>query len=637
MSIRIKIISYILLLLLGANLLSDAALAATKNSQSSYDTLVQKVRAKGRLRVIIQAAEIIPIESSIKNKIDREFQRRKISDIQDKILGQITAPTISQLNTRRFKTIPYLVVEVDLPTLTKIRQSPDVALVSEDVLMRPTLATSGPVVGADKVAGMGFDGHGFTVAIIDTGVDTSHPFLHDGVVHEACFSTTSTLNGSFTVCPDGTSTQIGIGAGVNCDVSIIGCDHGTHVAGIAVGKGSSFSGMAPAASFMSIQVFSRFTGLTCTSAGFPTPCILSYISDQLLALEHIYLNKDVYKVASINMSLGGGYYTNQLDCDFAYPAAKAMFDNLRASGIAAIAAAGNDGYTDALGAPACISSVISVGATNNTDSVSSFSNSAPYLTLLAPGSNINSSIPGGGFAAKSGTSMATPHVSGAWADLKSKWPEASVDEILSAFTTLGNSIMDSRNGLVKPRMQIDSASAMYKRLYHGFNLTGINPSPTVVDTYTLLESIGDMSVVSKLDRYNRTSSIFESLIYDFSGIPVGTNGIMDPGEGWITYSKSEKLLRNYVEYGCNPTAIVIGVNIISFPCIHHKITAKDLLSIANDPMGLFLVQGFDYTTGKLQTVILTSDGNIFGDDFQLYAGESYVLQARSNLTIPSLE
>lgn len=614
----------------------QAAVAAPrKNTQAEYQALSIKLSNTGKLRVILQLAHVFPLDAALTIGNLRTTQRANIRSIQDKVLGQLKVGKLGEI--RRFKTIPYLVLDVDQATLAKLRQSPDVAFIIEDILMRPTLSISSQVVGADKSVEMGFDGNGFSVAILDSGVDTSHPFLRNRVVHEACFSTTSVANSSFTVCPDGSNSQIGVGSGVNCNTSILGCDHGTHVAGIAVGQGTTFSGMAPGASFISIQVFSRFTGTTCTSAGYSSPCIFSYISDQLLALEHIYLNRDVYKIASINMSLGGGYFPNQIDCDLAYPPAKDTFDNLRAVGIAAVVAAGNDGYTDALSAPACISSAISVGATSNSNNVASYSNSAPFLTLLAPGSSINSSVPGGGFAIKSGTSMAAPHVAGAWADLRSKWPEASVDEIQLALVTLGNNITDLRNSIDKPRIQINTASTMYKHLYSGFNFAGIIPAPTVFDNYSLVQSIGDENFISRMERYNRSTGFFETVFYDMSGLPAGENGTMDSGEGWITYSKSNKLLRNYVETGCSPTSITAGVNIVSFPCIQHKVTAYDLLSISADPTGLFLVQGFASTTGRLETALITSSGEIVGSDFQLNAGESYVLQSRSDVTLPVLE
>lgn len=90
---------------------------------------------------------------------------------------------------------------------------------------------------------------------------------------------------------------------------------------------------------------------------------------------------------------------------------KAAIDNLRAAGIATVIASGNSGYRDRISVPGCISSAISVGATDNADNVPSFSNIAPFIDLLAPGVYINAAVPNGQ-GVKSGTSMATPHVAG---------------------------------------------------------------------------------------------------------------------------------------------------------------------------------------------------------------------------------
>jgi subtilisin family serine protease len=156
------------------------------------------------------------------------------------------------------------------------------------------------------------------------------------------------------------------------------------------------------------------------------------------------------------MSLGGGQYTTYCDSD----TRKTAIDNLRAANIATVISSGNSYYTAAMGAPACISTAVSVGATTKSDVVSSFSNSADILNLLAPGSDILSSIPGGSYASWDGTSMAAPHVAGAWAVLKQAKPNATVTELLKALVSTGKSVTDTRSGAgnrVKPRINLLSA------------------------------------------------------------------------------------------------------------------------------------------------------------------------------------
>ena len=123
------------------------------------------------------------------------------------------------------------------------------------------------------------------------------------------------------------------------------------------------------------------------------------------------------------MSLGGGQRFSACDTDTRKP----IIDQLRAAGIATLIAAGNDGSTSYIGAPACISSAIAVASSTSTDQRSSFSNWNSLVGLVAPGSNIVSSVvnTNNAYESYNGTSMATPHVAGAFAALRSAVPGAS--------------------------------------------------------------------------------------------------------------------------------------------------------------------------------------------------------------------
>ena len=121
-------------------------------------------------------------------------------------------------------------------------------------------------------------------------------------------------------------------------------------------------------------------------------------------------------------------------------------------------ASGNEYYTNAVSSPACVANAVAVGSTNDSDLVSSLSNSSNLVDLLAPGEYITSSVPGGGYESWRGTSMAAPHVAGAWAVLRQRYPTASVSQILGYLQTTGVLITDSKNGITKPRIQVDAAA-----------------------------------------------------------------------------------------------------------------------------------------------------------------------------------
>jgi subtilisin len=433
------------------------SVSATQQSDNNYanriHTLLQKAQTKGEVPVIIKLNINTQPEGVLSTAAAKQNQRDTIKNIQNQVLKNLNRHDAKR--TKKFKYLPYVAMSMDAAGLEAVLTDPDVTQVYEDKLSAPTLIESTPLMGASDAWTSGYSGNGQVVAVLDTGVESSHSFLSGKVIHEACYSTTYMSYNSNTVCPNGQENQLGAGAGAPCN-NVDGCEHGTHVAGIVAGKGTLFSGVAQDADIMAIQVFSRFDNPY--DCGGYSPCVLTYTSDQISALEHVYEQRDNFNIAAVNMSLGGGQYANTCDSDS--PEMKEAIDLLRSVGIATVVASGNDSYTNGISAPACISSAISVGSTTKSDQVSDFSNSAQILDILAPGSTINSSVPNNIFASFSGTSMATPHVAGVFAILRSKAPEASVTEILNTLQSTGVAIIDERNGIVKPRIQVNAALAI---------------------------------------------------------------------------------------------------------------------------------------------------------------------------------
>ncbi|HEX6898277.1 MAG TPA: S8 family serine peptidase [Thermoanaerobaculia bacterium] len=384
--------------------------------------LREKAAREGVVRVLVRLNLPFTPEGGLASVQVRD-QRQAVARLQDTVLQRLAGA-----NARphaRYRFIPYMALAVDAPALDRLARLPEVAAVEEDVFERPSLSSSTAVIGSGVAWAYGLTGAGKTIAVLDTGVDKTHPFFSSGpqnkVVSEACYS--SAINGTISLCPGGATEATGPGTGASCTPSS-DCRHGTHVAGIAAGNdgvGPHF-GVARDADIIAIQVFSADCG------GF---CIGAWVSDQIKGLERVYELADDFDIAAVNMSLGGGFYFSRASCDASNSARKAAIDNLRSIDIATVAASGNDYGDGYIAAPACISSAVGVGATRDDDSFAEFSNVASFLDLMAPGVSVTSSVPGGGLATLDGTSMATPHVAGAWAVLKQAHPTATVSDILA--------------------------------------------------------------------------------------------------------------------------------------------------------------------------------------------------------------
>lgn len=393
------------------------------------------------LRVIVTLDVPAVAEAQLSSALQVTDQRARIerrrSRLERALAGQVRV-------LRRFEKLPFLVLEVPHAALARLAARAEVAEIAGDPWLRPQLMDSTQLIQAPVPWDRGFDGTGWHVAVLDTGVDRDHPALAGRIDAEACFS--------WGDCPGGGNEAYGPGSAAPCTSP--GCGHGTHVAGIAAGDDAAFSGVAPGARLIPVQVFTNEAGAICGGAGIECP--LAYASDIVSGLNYIYDLRGDYQIAAVNMSLSGGAYTSQETCDLENVATRMAIENLRAVGIATVIASGNGGYLNAIGHPACLSPAVSVGSVTKSGQVSSFSNSADFLDLLAPGSSIVSARVGGGFGASSGTSMASPHVAGAWALYRELQPQASVHAVLGALKESDWPVLDPGNGLEHPLVRLEA-------------------------------------------------------------------------------------------------------------------------------------------------------------------------------------
>jgi subtilisin family serine protease len=394
--------------------------------------LREKAASTGSVRVIVRLATSFMPEGRLA-ALQAVEQRQTIRQKQDAALQKLQGKGAQVL--ARYQHIPFLALQVDAATLDALSRLPEVAGVEVDVFDKASLVSSNAVIGSGVAWSKGLTGAGQTIAILDTGVDKTHPYFssgaHNKVVSEACYSSTtgSDYYGTTSLCPGGADEATGAGSGTNCASLAAGCQHGTHVAGIAAGNdgvGPAY-GVARDADIIAIQVFSA----SCDGG-----CIGSWASDQIKAMERVYALADQYSIAAVNLSLGGSPYDTRSSCDQDNSARKAAIDNLRSLDIATVAAAGNS-YAYGISAPACISSAISVSATDDDDQVPYWANISPELDLMAPGVAVESSVPGGGTAILSGTSMSSPHVAGAWAILRQQNPSSTVSDVRTTLRETG--------------------------------------------------------------------------------------------------------------------------------------------------------------------------------------------------------
>ncbi|MBK9124365.1 MAG: S8 family serine peptidase [Chloroflexi bacterium] len=372
-------------------------------------------------------------------------------------------------------TIPYMALRADRAALEGLAATPGVLGISLDAREYRHLDSSLPRIEIDgahaRGTGSGYaglTGKGWAVVILDDGIDADHPFFSDGmggsrVVDEACYSSDEpaippNIPASRSICPNTQETQFGPGA---ADYSRCGsdCFHGTHVAGIAASSDATYTGAAPGADIIAIQVFSQgVDGL-----GNPIPLdVFTYVSDQVGALQHVAGTLSLaHKIAAVNMSLGAGKFTAACDVG-ADQTQQARVDAIQAlvnMNIPVVISSGNDGYVDGVSRPGCISAAITVGATTDADLIASFSNMGPQVDLMAPGFSVTSAGLGGGTRIESGTSMAAPHVTGALAVMRDALPTATIPELVAALQAEGLNVVDTRPSgtLTRKLIKVDPA------------------------------------------------------------------------------------------------------------------------------------------------------------------------------------
>lgn len=271
-----------------------------------------------------------------------------------------------------YHLVPAIAANLPGQAVAALLDNPRVAAVEPDVRVFAIDAESDNTWGVTRIGAVpvhtnGIRGAGVKVAVIDTGIDYTHPDLAVNYAGGYDF--------------------------VNNDADPFDDNkHGTHVAGTIGARDNDVGvvGVAPEVSLYGLKVLG--------------PDGSGSFSSVIAALQWAVDN---------GLQITNNSYGSSQDPGITVQAA---FDNAAAAGILHVAAAGNSGNCfgtgDSVSYPARYDSVIAVAATDQTDSSPCFSSTGPSVELAAPGVAINSTVPGGSYEALTGTSMASPHVAG---------------------------------------------------------------------------------------------------------------------------------------------------------------------------------------------------------------------------------
>lgn len=319
-------------------------------------------------------------------------------------------PLTSDLPT--FSLFPGEALKVTSANIEALSQDDEVEQIWPDLPVYTCLNTSVPKINAPQVWAAGLKGQGIKVAVVDTGLDDTHPDFAGRIVAMKSF----------------------VGDSARDDNG-----HGTHVAGTIAGSGAKsggkYVGVAPEASLYIAKVL-RANGSGATSG-------------VMAGIEWAVLEQ---KVQIINLSLGSAG-----PCDGTDALSTLCDEAVRQAGVVMCVAAGNEGPDEkTVGSPGCARFVITVGAITDNDQMARFSSRGPTadgrikpdvvfpgVGIIAPqavGTRLGTVIEDG-YVASDGTSMATPHASGVAALMLQANPSLTAEQVktqmLAAAVSIG--------------------------------------------------------------------------------------------------------------------------------------------------------------------------------------------------------
>lgn len=368
-------------------------------------------------------------------------KQARYRDLRQKVLAALPAGAADVLI--EYSHLPLAVVRLrSRQAIDALAAHPSLRAIYENERKYPVLdSQSASLVKAPQAIAGGFTGAGTSVVVVDTGADYTVADL--GACSAPGAPATCHILLAYAVTTSGVVTADSVSPNSPSNA------HGTNVAAIV-------AGVAPGTRLVVMNVFG--------SGGSTSDAQI------LAAINWAVANAAAHNIKAINLSLGDNM-RHTAPCSagnpFVTPVALA-----RSAGIVTAAASGNNGYSDGINSPGCTPAAVSVGAVYSgdfgglnwgictdystaADQVACFSNSASFMTLLAPGAIVTA-----GGQQFGGTSQATPFIAGSVAVLGAAFAEDTPDQTVARMTGTGTGATDARNGIVKPRLDLYAATAV---------------------------------------------------------------------------------------------------------------------------------------------------------------------------------
>jgi subtilisin family serine protease len=424
-----------LVLLLALPLFADDAPRATLRMRNGSEVELTRPQIRGHIVEFREAPLAARGSRALTSTYTETFARFR-RDLGEVRSGGPKANVATRITAEFYRVFNGVAVTLDEAELARVRSLPYVKAVYEDEPVQAFASddtTRIARIGADRVwSERKTRGAGVLVAVIDTGIDATHPALAGKVVGGFDFVTHD----------DDPSDENG---------------HGTHVAGIIAGEGEGVQGVAPDVKLLSYRV------LDANGEGLSSNIILALE----LAADPDRDNDFSDHVDVANLSLGSR--NGSADSPTSVAA-----DHAVEAGVVVCLSAGNMPGGQTIGSPAASRLAITVGASDADDRITFWSSRGPAYPdlaikpeLSAPGNQIVSAKMGGGTVALSGTSMAAPHVTGAAALVLALHPDWTPAQVKAALIATADPVTDEVMARGGGRLNVYAATG---------NAIGIEPS-----------------------------------------------------------------------------------------------------------------------------------------------------------------